>query len=97
MANYISIEQLKAPHSSVGKYTHLLFTPMGVTLVAMLLAFGVFTLVFGNGSQKKIASGYWGSTKEIKAAKKKALEQISSPKCDSAALYIGVLPKKKKK
>lgn len=71
------------------KYTDKFMTPQGLSIVG---AIGVLFLLqmFGGGNNKnKVATGYWGSTKEINAAKKKAVKQIESPKCDSAALYIG--------
>ena len=71
------------------QYTDKLMTPQGLSIVGGI---GVLLLMqaFGGGNNKnKIANGYWGGTKEIATAKKKALKQIKSPECDSAALYIG--------
>lgn len=83
-------EQLQNPHSDIGKYTHHLFKPSGLAIISMLAAYILMKVFFGDGSnKKKIATSYWGGTKETAAAKKKALQQINSPKCDSAALYIG--------
>lgn len=83
-------EQLQNPHSDIGKYTHHLFKPSGLAIISMLAAYILMRVFFGDGSnKKKIATSYWGGTKETAAAKKKALQQINSPKCDSAALYIG--------
>lgn len=83
-------EQLQNPHNDIGKYTHHLFTPSGLAVVSMLAAYILMRVCFGDGSnKKKIATSYWGGAKETAAAKKKALQQINSPKCDSAALYIG--------
>lgn len=83
-------EQLQNPHSDIGKYTHHLFTPSGLAIISMLAAYILMRICFGDSSnKKKIATSYWGGTKETAAAKKKALQQINSPKCDSAALYIG--------
>ena len=83
-------EQLKNPHSDIGKYTHHLFTPSGLAIISMLAAYILMRVFFGDGSnKKKIATSYWGGTKETATAKKKALQQINSPKCDSATLYIG--------
>lgn len=83
-------EHLQNPHDSIGKYTHHLFTPNGLAVVSMLAAYILMRVFFGDGSnKKKIATSYWGGAKETATAKKKALKQITNPKCDSAALYIG--------
>jgi len=85
-----TFEQLTNPHDSIGKYTYQLFTPNGLTVLGMLGAYILMRVFFGDSSnKKKIATSYWGGSKEINTAKKKALIQIANPKCDSAALYIG--------
>jgi type IV secretory pathway TraG/TraD family ATPase VirD4 len=88
-------EQLQNPRNDIGRYTHHLFTPNGLAVVSMVAAYILMRVVFGDGSnKKKIATSYWGGNKETATAKKKALKQIESPKCDSAALYIGKHKKK---
>lgn len=83
-------EQLQNPRDSIGKYTHVLFTPSGLTILAMVGAYIIMKVFFGDSSNKnKLANSYWGGKKEIATAKKKALFQIQTPKCDSSALYIG--------
>lgn len=100
LQNQIStqIEQLQDPQHDIGRYTHHLFSPNGLTLLAILGAYMIMHFFFGDGDRKKLASGYWGSKKEIAAAQKKAKKQILATKCDSAALYIGKhhFPKTKK-
>lgn len=78
-----------AQDNQFSKYTDQLMTPQGLSILGGI---GLLLLMqaFGKGSNKnKIASGYWGGSKEIANAKKKAIAQIKSPECDSAALYIG--------
>lgn len=83
-------EQLQDPHSDIGRYTQHLFTPNGLSVLSILAAYILMRVFFGNdSSKKKIATSYWGGSKETSTAKKKALQQIANPKCDSAALYIG--------
>jgi type IV secretory pathway TraG/TraD family ATPase VirD4 len=85
-----SFDQLQNPQHNVGRYTHHLFTPNGLTVLAILIAYILMRVFFGDGSNKnKIATSYWGGAKETATAKKKAIKQIALPKCDSAALYIG--------
>ncbi len=82
-------EQLQNPSDAIGKYTHSLFTPNGLTVLSLLGAYILMRVFFGDGNKKKIATSYWGSSKETATAKKKAILQIANPQCDSAALYIG--------
>ncbi|MBW4512183.1 MAG: type IV secretion system DNA-binding domain-containing protein [Scytonematopsis contorta HA4267-MV1] len=71
------------------KYTNQLMSPQGLSIVGGV---GLILLLqmFGGGKKGKLATSYWGGDKEVKTAKKKALKQITSPKCDSASLYVGV-------
>lgn len=94
LQNQIStqIEQLQDPQHDIGRYTHHLFSPNGLAVLSMLGAYIIIQFFFGDGEKKKLASGYWGSRKEIATAQKKAKKQILATKCDSAALYIGKHP-----
>jgi type IV secretory pathway TraG/TraD family ATPase VirD4 len=84
------VEQLQNPNHEIGKYTHHFLTPNGLALLGALGVYIVMKVLLGDGSnKKKIATSYWGGSKETTKAKKKALQQIANPKCDSAALYIG--------
>lgn len=76
-------------NSDFGKYTDLLISSQGLMLLGGI---GLLLLLqlFSNGKKGRFATSYWGGAKEISQAKKKALKQISSPKCDSASLHIGV-------
>ena len=88
-----TVREVKAAHKNsnpdFSKYTDKLMSPQG-----LLLAGGIGLLLllqlFSNGKKGKLATSYWGGTKETAQAKKKALKQILAPKCDSASLYIGV-------
>lgn len=82
-------EQLQNHNDAIGKYTHSLFTPNGLTVLSLLGAYILMRVFFGDGNKKKIASSYWGGGKETATAQKKAILQIVNPQCDSAALYIG--------
>ncbi|BAY73317.1 transfer complex protein TrsK-like protein (plasmid) [Trichormus variabilis NIES-23] len=82
-------EQLQNPHDGIGKYTHQLFTPNGLIVLSLLGTYILMRVFFGNSNNKKIATSYWGGAKETNTAKKRAIKQITQPKCDSAALYIG--------
>ncbi len=88
----LSLEQpTTKPSIGIEKYTHLLLSPRGLTVLALLIVYVLMRVFWGdeNSKKKKIATSYWGGRKETATAKKQALLQIANPKCDSAALYIG--------
>jgi type IV secretory pathway TraG/TraD family ATPase VirD4 len=71
------------------RYTNQLISPQGLAIAGGIIAVILFQM-FSSGKKGKLATSYWGGDKETKQAKKKALKQITSPKCDSASLYIGI-------
>ena len=82
------IQDLQSPQSPIGKYTSSLFSPNGIVLAGCLLGIVAFSILSG-GKKGKLATSYFGGGKETAKAKKKAIKQVASPKCDSATLYIG--------
>lgn len=70
------------------KYTDKLTSPQGLSILGGI---GIIFLlkIFSGDKKGKLATSYWGGGTETARAKKKALKQIESPKCDSATLYIG--------
>jgi type IV secretory pathway TraG/TraD family ATPase VirD4 len=82
-------ESLPSSGYDFGKYTNQLMSPQGLALAGGIL--GLFLLqMFSGGKKGKLATSYWGGGQETNRAKKKAIKQVTSPKCDSASLYIGV-------
>lgn len=64
----------------------------GTTGLVLLGCAAAIALVqfMGNGKKAgRIASGYWGGSRERASARKKAQTQIKSPRRNQAALYIG--------
>ena len=96
MSNTNFIEDLQNPHTPVGQYTSGLFSSSGLTLLACGVGFLGLQL-FSGAKKGKIATSYFGGNGEIGKAKKRAIKQISKPKCDSATLYIGRHKYKEKK
>lgn len=89
-------ESLPSSGYDFSKYTNQLMSPQGLALAGGIL--GLFLLqMFSGGKKGKLATSYWGGGQETKRAKKKAIKQVTSPKCDSASLYIGVHRYKKQK
>ena len=82
-------ESLPSSGYDFSKYTNQLMSPQGLALAGGIL--GLFLLqMFSGGKKGKLATSYWGGGQETNRAKKKAIKQVTSPKCDSASLYIGV-------
>lgn len=88
MSNNNFIQDIQNPQSPIGKYTSSLFSPNGIILAGCLLGIAAFS-IFSGGKKGKLATSYFGGGKETAKAKKKALKQVTAPKCDSATLYIG--------
>ncbi|HAX80334.1 MAG TPA: transfer complex protein TrsK [Cyanobacteria bacterium UBA11372] len=82
------VNQLQNPNHPWGKYTSQFLTPQGIFLLGVLL-FVFFQDKLSGRKKGKLATSYFGNSREIAKAKKKAFQQIKSPKCDSACLYIG--------
>ena len=82
------IQDIQNPHSPIGKYTSTLVSPSGITLLGILVVIAVLSR-FSSSKKGKLATSYFGEKGETVLAKKKALKQIKTPKCDSATLYIG--------
>lgn len=79
---------VKNPQPSIEHYTRHLFSPSGLMLMGCLVGFLVLQMLSGT-KKGKLATSYFGGTRETSKAKKKAVKQIATPKCDSATLYIG--------
>ncbi len=71
------------------RYTNQLISPQGLAIAGGIIAV-ILLQMFSSGKKGKLATSYWGGDKETAQAKKKAFKQITSPKCDSASLYIGI-------
>ncbi|MFB2981089.1 type IV secretory system conjugative DNA transfer family protein [Microseira sp. BLCC-F43] len=82
------VNQLQKPNHPWGKYTRQFLTPQGIFLLCVLL-FVFFQDKLSGRKKGKLATSYFGNSREIAKAKKKAFQQIKLPKCDSACLYIG--------
>ncbi len=82
-------EAKPATKNEYSKYTDKLMSPQGLAIVGGIGAMLLLQML-GGSKKGKLATSYWGGDKETAQAKKKALKQILSPKCDSASLYVGV-------
>lgn len=91
------IAQPPTPQIEPEKIISFIKSPNGTMLIVVAILFSIIQLFAGDNKKGKIATSYWGGTKEKNAAKKKATKQIKSPQRNSAALYIGMPPDIRKK
>ncbi|HEY9828004.1 MAG TPA: type IV secretion system DNA-binding domain-containing protein [Stenomitos sp.] len=69
---------------------HSIGNSSGLALLGCI-AFLVIVAQLGNLSKKpRLASGHWGTHKEVRTAQRKAHQQIAGRKRNSVALYVGV-------
>ncbi|NJL10134.1 MAG: type IV secretory system conjugative DNA transfer family protein [Calothrix sp. SM1_7_51] len=61
----------------------------GLVLISCFLVIAVFQFISGRNNKGKVATSYWGGSREKSLAARKANKQISKPTRNSVALYIG--------
>ncbi len=64
-------------------------TQSGLTLIGCLVLVGIIQLSSNSSKKGKIATSYWGGSKEKAAAARKAKKQIAQVTRNNVALYIG--------
>ncbi len=67
----------------------LIYSQSGLTLLGCIGFMVLLHFLSSNQNKGKIATSYWGGSKEKKFAAQKAKKQIESPTRNSNALYIG--------
>jgi type IV secretory pathway TraG/TraD family ATPase VirD4 len=68
---------------------NLMKSQSGLVLLGCFVAIGVFKLLSGSNYKGKVATSYWGGSREKSLAARLAKKQISKPTRNSVALYIG--------
>ena len=79
-------------NSQFDKLADLMKSQSGLLLLGCFVSIGIFKLVSGSNYRGKVATSYWGGSREKLQAAKKAKKQISKPVRNSIALYIGTPP-----
>ncbi|BAY23856.1 transfer complex protein TrsK-like protein [Calothrix sp. NIES-2100] len=92
MSNYLQVQQVKpAPVQSlqIERLTDLMKSPSGLILLGCFAVMAIFQVLSGRNSKGKVATSYWGGSREKSLAAHKAKKQISKPTRNSVALYVG--------
>ncbi|PAX52369.1 type IV secretory system conjugative DNA transfer family protein [Brunnivagina elsteri] len=91
MSNHLHIQQsTTSPNlTQVEKLAGLMKSQSGLLLLACFVAIALSKLLSGTNHKGKVATSYWGGSKEKSRAKSKAKKQIAKPTRNSVALYIG--------
>jgi type IV secretory pathway TraG/TraD family ATPase VirD4 len=88
MSNYY---QNQPANSSlqIERLPNLMKSQSGLMLLACLVAIALSKFFSATNNKNKVATSYWGGSKEKFRAKSKAKKQMAKPTRNSAALYIG--------
>ena len=92
MSNYFQIQPVKpAPVESlqIERLPNLMKSQSGLLLLGCFAIIGIFQLISGRNYKGKVATSYWGGSREKSLAAHKAKKQISKPTRNSVALYVG--------
>ncbi len=89
--NYINVKQQSTTpqNSQLDKLSNLMKSQSGLVLLGCFASIGIFKLISGNNYKGKVATSYWGGSREKSQAAKKAKKQISKPIRNSVGLYVG--------
>jgi type IV secretory pathway TraG/TraD family ATPase VirD4 len=88
MSNYLQTQPVNSK-LQIERLPNLIKSQSGLMLLACLIAIALFKLLSGTNYKGKVATSYWGGSKEKSRAKIKAKKQIAKPTRNSVALYIG--------
>jgi type IV secretory pathway TraG/TraD family ATPase VirD4 len=92
--NFLQIQQPSAPpqNSQIDKLADLMKSQSGLVLLGCFASIGILKLISGSNYKGKVATSYWGGSREKSQAAKKAKKQISKPIRNSVGLYVGTPP-----
>ena len=89
--NYINIQQSSTTPTTlqIERLLNLMKSQSGLLLLGCFASIGIFKLLSQSNHKGKIATSYWGGSKEKSLALRKAKKQLAQPTRNSVALYIG--------
>ncbi|MEO0844121.1 MAG: type IV secretory system conjugative DNA transfer family protein, partial [Cyanobacteria bacterium J06643_5] len=92
--NFYTVQQPSTPpqNSQFDKLSNLMKSQSGLVLLGCFASIGIFKLISGSNYKGKVATSYWGGSREKSQAAKKAKKQISKPIRNSVGLYVGTPP-----
>jgi type IV secretory pathway TraG/TraD family ATPase VirD4 len=91
MSNY-SQNQPANTSVQIERLPNLMKSQSGLMLLACLIAIALSKFFSATNNKNKVATSYWGGSKEKSRAACKAKTQIAKPTRNSVALYIGTPP-----
>lgn len=92
MSNYFQIQQVKStPVESlqIERLADFMKSQSGLILLGCFAVMAIFQVLSGRNSKGKVATSYWGGSREKSLAARQAKKQISKPTRNSVALYVG--------
>ncbi|MBE9216695.1 type IV secretory system conjugative DNA transfer family protein [Plectonema cf. radiosum LEGE 06105] len=92
--NFLQVQQpLTTPQNSqIDKLADLMKSQSGLVLLGCFASIGILKLISGSNHKGKVATSYWGGSREKSQAAKKAKKQISKPTRNYVGLYVGTPP-----
>lgn len=92
MSNYFQVQQVKPAtiqSLQIERLADLMKSQSGLILLGCFAVLAIFQVLSGRNSKGKVATSYWGGSREKSLAAHKAKKQISKPTRNSVALYVG--------
>ena len=88
---YILVQQASTTpkKSQIDKLADLMKSQSGLILLGCFASIGIFKLISGSNYKGKVATSYWGGSREKSQAARKAKKQIFKPIRNSVGLYVG--------
>lgn len=87
MNNNSQIQQVQ--NLQIERLPNLMKSQSGLLLMGCFAIIAIFKLISGGKNKGKVATSYWGGSREKSLAARKAKKQISNPTRNSVALYVG--------
>ncbi len=89
--NFLVLQQPSTPpqNSQFDKLSNLMKSQSGLVLLGCFASISIFKLISGSNYKGKVATSYWGGSREKSQATKKAKKQIAEPIRNSVGLYVG--------
>ncbi len=90
MSNYSQAQQASyGQNLQIERLPSLIKSQSGLLLLGCFAVIGICKLISGSNYRGKVATSYWGGSREKSRAACKAKKQISNPTRNSVALYVG--------
>jgi type IV secretory pathway TraG/TraD family ATPase VirD4 len=91
-SNYSQVQQVPTPRVQtlqIERLANLMKSQSGLVLLSCFAVLILFKILSGGNHKGKVATSYWGGSREKSLAARKAKKQMSNPTRNSVSLYIG--------